>query len=87
MIDGFANPVSLGDLVEDVTVGHVGSMVDEYRTAGVPFLRSTNILPYRLDTSDVVFIGPAFHARLRKSMLRPGDLVVVRTGKPGTHRR
>jgi type I restriction enzyme S subunit len=67
-----------------VTVGHVGSMVDEYRSSGVPFLRSTNILPYRLDTADVVYIGRGFHERLRKSALRPGDLVVVRTGKPGT---
>ncbi len=84
MVDGFATTVPLGDLVDDVTVGHVGSMVDEYRSSGVPFLRSTNILPYRLDTADVVYIGRGFHERLRKSALRPGDLVVVRTGKPGT---
>lgn len=84
MVDGFATTIPLGNLVDDVTVGHVGSMVAEYRSSGVPFLRSTNILPYRLDTADVVYIGRGFHERLRKSALRPGDLVVVRTGKPGT---
>jgi type I restriction enzyme S subunit len=82
--DDFAKTMPLGDMVEEVTVGHVGPMVNEYRPAGVPFLRSTNIQPYRLDTSDLVYISHAFHARLRKSTLRPGDLVVVRTGKPGT---
>lgn len=84
MNDGFARTVPLGNLVDDVTVGHVGSMVAEYRASGVPFLRSTNIQPYRVDTSDLVYIGDSFHKHLRKSALRPGDLVVVRTGKPGT---
>lgn len=84
MTDDFSKTLPLVDLVDEVTVGHVGSMVSEYRHNGVPFLRSTNIRPYRLDTSDLVYIGREFHARLRKSTLRPGDLVVVRTGKPGT---
>ncbi|WP_024906005.1 restriction endonuclease subunit S [Robbsia andropogonis] len=70
--------------VAQLTVGHVGSMVDEYVDAGIPFLRSLNILPHRIDVQETKFITRAFHEKLRKSALRPDDVVIVRTGKPGT---
>ncbi len=77
-------PVLLGDVAQDLTVGFVGSMASEYVEHGVPFLRSQNIAPFRLDFSDVKFINAEFHAKLKKSALKPGDVVIVRTGKPGT---
>ncbi|TKA97717.1 restriction endonuclease subunit S [Cereibacter changlensis] len=70
--------------VASLTVGHVGSMADEYVAAGVPFLRSLNVLPHLIDMKDVKYISRDFHKKLKKSALRPGDVVVVRTGKPGT---
>ena len=73
----------LSDLAE-LTVGHVGPMASEYVTDGVPFLRSLNIRPFRIELADVKYITPEFHSRLRKSALAPGDVVVVRTGAPGT---
>ena len=76
--------VLLGDVAAEVTVGYVGPMAHEYLPAGVPFLRSQNILPYRLELTDVIRIPPEFHRKLSKSALHPGDVVVVRTGKPGT---
>ncbi len=75
--------VRLGDVALEVTVGHVGPMVDEYRGSGVPFLRSQNVRPYRIDMDDIKYIDDEFHARLKKSALHPGDVVTVRTGKPG----
>lgn len=75
--------VALGDVAEDVTVGRVGPMASEYRAHGVPFLRSQNVLPHRLNLSDIKHIDFDFHQRLRKSALQPGDVVTVRTGKPG----
>jgi type I restriction enzyme, S subunit len=59
-------------------------MADEYVDDGVPFLRSQNIRPFRIATENLKFINPAFHDRLRKSALQPGDVVIVRTGYPGT---
>jgi type I restriction enzyme S subunit len=76
--------VRLHEVADEVTVGHVGPMVDEYRSSGIPFLRSQNVLPHRIDLSDVKFIDGDFHLKLKKSALRPGDVVTVRTGKPGT---
>ncbi|PSF08206.1 restriction endonuclease subunit S [Marinobacter fuscus] len=75
---------SLVDLCSEITVGHVGSMTNEYRDSGIPFFRSKNIREYRIDWDDVKYISESFHERLKKSMLRPGDVAVVRTGKPGT---
>ena len=72
--------VKLKDVCLDVTVGHVGPMADEYVDDGIPFLRSQNILPFRLDDTNLKFINEAFHKRLKKSALSPGDVVVVRTG-------
>lgn len=75
--------VRLGEVADDVTVGHVGSMAAEYVETGIPFLRSLNIEHHRIDLAGVKFVSPEFHARLKKSALKPGDVVTVRTGKPG----
>ena len=74
----------LGELVDEITVGYVGPMIDEYVDTGVPFLRSLNVKPHRFDSTDLRFISPEFHAKIRKSALSPGDVVAVRTGIPGT---
>jgi len=76
--------VKLKEVCHEITVGHVGPMVSEYVDQGIPFLRSQNIEPFRLNRSDIKFISNEFHAKLKKSALRPGDVVVVRTGYPGT---
>ncbi|WP_204807169.1 hypothetical protein [Mycobacterium riyadhense] len=74
----------LDDLCSRVTVGHVGRMSDEYVDDGVPFLRSQNVKPFVIDESAMCYIGEDFHAKLGKSTLHAGDVVVVRTGYPGT---
>jgi type I restriction enzyme S subunit len=76
--------VALGDLVEEITVGFVGSMTHEYIESGVPFFRSKNISEYEIDWKDIKYISEKFHKKLKKSTLRPGDVAIVRTGKPGT---
>lgn len=76
--------VALETVCDRVTVGHVGAMRDQYRRVGIPFLRSQNVQPFRLDLTDVKHVDQSFHQKLKKSALRPGDVVVVRTGYPGT---
>lgn len=75
--------VALEDVAADVTVGHVGSMASEYVERGIPFLRSLNIEPLRINETNLKFVTSEFHGRLKKSALSPGDVVIVRTGKPG----
>jgi len=74
----------LEEIADELTVGFVGSMTGEYVNVGIPFLRSQNVESLRINLSDVKYISPAFHKKIRKSALKPGDVVIVRTGKPGT---
>ncbi len=74
----------LSSLCVEITVGHVGSMKEEYKDSGTPFLRSQNIRPFEVSMENAMYIDEAFHRALKKSQLRPGDLAIVRTGYPGT---
>jgi type I restriction enzyme, S subunit len=74
----------LASLCNEITVGHVGSMKMEYKSRGIPFLRSQNIRPFEVSMDNARFIDERFHGMLKKSQLRPGDLAIVRTGYPGT---
>jgi type I restriction enzyme S subunit len=67
----------------EVTVGHVGPMRDEYLERGVPFLRSQNVRPLRFDPAGIRYISTAFDAKLVKSRLEGGELLVVRSGSIG----
>ncbi|MEU9974130.1 restriction endonuclease subunit S [Streptomyces sp. NPDC051014] len=58
-------------------------MASRYVPSGIPFLRSQNVKPGRIDMSSLAYIDEEFHSELVKSQLRSGDLVIVRTGVPG----
>lgn len=76
--------IKLKHVCREITVGHVGPMANEYVEEGLPFLRSQNILAFRLEMTGLKYISKEFHKRLKKSVVRAGDVVVVRTGYPGT---
>lgn len=76
--------VHLADVADEVTVGFVGPMRSEYRNEGVPFLRSQNVKSHRIDPDGMMRVSAEFHRTIAKSSLRPGDVVTVRTGAPGT---
>lgn len=73
------------DQISDrVTVGHVGSMKNEYVDQGIPFLRSLNVRENRFEAKGLKYITKEFNSKLSKSELKPNDLVVVRSGSVGT---
>jgi type I restriction enzyme S subunit len=74
---------TIEEVSERVTVGHVGSMMNEYKSTGIPFLRSQNVRKNNFDGKGLVYISQDFHDSLSKSKLEPGDLVVVRSGNVG----
>lgn len=74
--------VQLSDIA-DLTVGFVGTMAQHYVDDGIVFLRSTNIEPFKINLDDVKYISREFHGTIKKSQLNFGDVVIVRTGKPG----
>ena len=73
----------VSDVVEKVTVGFVGSMKQQYRSAGVPFLRSQNVRENRYQPLGLTYISEEFHRAINKSALTPGDVVVTRSGNVG----
>ncbi|MGI5523184.1 restriction endonuclease subunit S [Micromonospora sp. CA-259024] len=76
--------VPLKYLVQEVTVGIVVTPAAWYVDhGGVPALRGVNIQPGRIVTDNMVHISNEGHSLYRKSQLRKGDLVVVRTGQAG----
>lgn len=77
------NRVKLADIAE-LTVGYVGNMAKQYTDEGVKFLRSLNIKPFRIIEDDLKYISREFSETLSKSTLHENDLIIVRTGIPGT---
>jgi type I restriction enzyme, S subunit len=72
----------LGELSERVSVGHVGNTSQYYcsKGEGIMFLRSGNVKPGRIQLGGVRYITRQFHDKLKKSQLKPHDLLVVRVG-------
>jgi type I restriction enzyme S subunit len=75
--------VNCEDLCNEITVGIVVTPAKYYIESGVPCLRSFNILQNEIDPSDLVYISPEANELHEKSVLHKGDVVTVRTGKPG----
>ena len=73
------------DALERATVGIVVKPADLYvwDNSGVPALRSLNVLRNELCWDDCVQISLEGHVKHRKSALAAGDVVVVRSGRPG----
>ncbi len=70
--------VTIKDVSTRVMVGHVGSTSEHYRPDGVLFLRTQNIGEDEIDLSGAKFIDPAFHAKLKKSAIETGDVLIAR---------
>lgn len=74
--------VVLSDIA-DLTVGFVGTTAKYYVDTGIRFLRSMNVEPFKINFNDEKFISEEFNEQIKKSELHEGDVVIVRTGKPG----
>ena len=73
------------DLCEMITVGVVVKPASHYVEKGIPAFRSFNVREDHLVPYDLVyFSATANETTLAKSKLRSGDVLVVRTGYPGT---
>ncbi len=78
-------PVPVTEVLRRLTVGIVVKPANWYTESedGVAALRSLNVQPGELVMSDLVRITPEGHRTHTKSSLSAGDVVVVRTGRPG----
>jgi len=77
--------MQFADLCSRLTVGVVVRPASYYCEAGVPALRSLNIKSGKIQRESFVYVSSSDNdTALAKSKLSSGDLVFVRTGRPGT---
>lgn len=57
---------------------------DVYVREGIPFLRVVNFVGEDLDLSNVVFIPEFVHERMKRSQIKPGDVLLSMAGRIGT---
>ena len=69
--------------VAGVQVGIVVQPAQYYQPTGWPLLRGINVKPGRVLQDDMRYMSTEDNLSQRKSRLREGDIVVVRTGKAG----
>lgn len=55
----------------------------DYVSEGIPFLRVQNIKENEIDTNNVVYITKKDHNRIKRSELKPRDIVITKTGSLG----
>ena len=72
------------NVCDTISVGIVVKPTQYYVTAGVPCFRSANIREGYVERKNWVYISPEANNLNSKSKLRTGDVLVVRTGYPGT---
>jgi len=75
--------VELRSVAAKIDVGHVGPMVHHYSDDGVLLLQTQNVRAFFLDLSSSIRVTPEFHARLPKSQVVKGDILVARSGSFG----
>jgi len=72
---------SLGNIVTNLTDGQHGYL--EHLPEGVLLLRTTNIFENEINLDDTRYIAPQVHAKLKRSQLKPGDVLLTTIGSIG----
>jgi type I restriction enzyme S subunit len=93
-LEMFGNPLSnpkgwkvktCKNICSRITVGIVVQPASYYQEYGVPALRSQNIKSNSISTDNLVFFSQSDNeTKLAKTRVKAGDVVLVRTGQPGT---
>ena len=78
--------VNVEDICKEIKVGIVIKPAQYYTTAedGIRAFRSANVREFAVNDSDWVFLTKAGHAANARSEVHTGDVLVVRSGYPGT---
>jgi type I restriction enzyme, S subunit len=70
--------VCLSDVCKRVSVGHVGPTSKYYCDEGIPFIRTQNVSKNGFDDTELRYITREFHASIKKSQLKAGDVLLSR---------
>jgi type I restriction enzyme M protein len=76
-------PNKLKTITTKISVGYVGSMVDEYSDNGIILLQTKNIDEIFINEKDFIKINNKFHDKLKKSQIKYKDILIARSGSFG----
>ena len=88
--DSVANPMKwpikkLKDLSVQINSGNTPKGGSEnYVEEGITFFRSQNVWKDRLEMDDIAYIDLKTHARMKRSSLKHGDILMTKTGRINT---
>ena len=75
----------LKDLSAQINSGNTPKGGSEnYVEKGIAFFRSQNVWKDRLEMDDIAYIDTETHARMKKSSLKHGDILMTKTGRINT---
>lgn len=74
----------LGEIAEKIMVGIANSATYAYADKGIVMFRNQNIKPNYLDEDDLIYLQPSFELTYKNKRLKENDVLVARTGYPGT---
>jgi len=94
MLNQFTN-VSMEELVDPLISNNIADLtsngsfeflrgIDFTSNAGVPFIRTQNVLEGYIDNNDILYVANHCKGMVSKSLCNAGDLVVCRKGKVGS---
>lgn len=75
--------IPLKGISKKIDVGHVGSMIQHYRDEGITLLQTQQVDQFFLKLNNCIKITPEFHAKLKKSQVKKGDILIARSGSFG----
>ena len=71
-------------LADKIMVGIASAATHAYRDRGIVMFRNQNLKPGHLDDSDILYIAEEYELAFRNKRLKGGDILIARTGYPGT---
>ncbi|MCC5646860.1 restriction endonuclease subunit S [Nostoc sp. CHAB 5824] len=72
---------TLSEIVLTLTDGQHGYL--EHTSTGIPLLRTTNVFENEIKMDDVRYIAPEVHAEIKRSQLKPEDVLLTTIGTIG----
>ncbi|MBD2168682.1 restriction endonuclease subunit S [Calothrix membranacea FACHB-236] len=75
---------NLEDISERIMVGIASAATHAYSAKGIILFRNQNIKDGYLDDRDILYIKEKYEELFKNKRLKSGDLLIARTGYPGT---
>ncbi|TRZ50179.1 hypothetical protein D4S03_07170 [bacterium] len=67
-----------------VNTKYGASVPADYKEDGIPFIRGTDLIPNRIDVSDLHYLDASISNKIKSAKIKKGDILLTRSGTVGT---